>query len=232
MLAERIATWMRKQVQKANARGIVLGLSGGVDSAVVAVLAKLAMKDNVLALLLPCHSDPRDETDARFVARKFAVKTRRVDLSTVYDRLRATLPSASRIALANLKSRLRMLTLYYFANKLNYLVAGTGNRSEISVGYFTKFGDGSADILPIGGLLKREVRALARQIGIPQRILAKPPSAGLWKGQTDEGEMGITYETLDALLAGKPVERAARKKIKEMIARSEHKRRPPLVFKR
>jgi NAD+ synthase len=230
MLAKRIAAWMRGHVRKALARGILMGLSGGIDSAVVAVLAKMAVRSNVLGLLLPCHSAPMDEADARLVARAFNIKTRRVNLSGVYDMLLSTLPPGNRIAAANLKPRLRMLTLYYFANEMNYLVAGTGNRSEISVGYFTKFGDGGADIFPLGGLLKRDVCVLARELGIPQRIINKLPTAGLWAGQTDEGEMGITYDKLDAILAGERVGGATQGKVKAMIARSEHKRRLPGVF--
>jgi NAD+ synthase len=235
-MKKKVVSWIKKQVKDAKAKGIVLGLSGGVDSSVVAALAKEALgKDKVLALLLPCHSQKQDLQDAKLVAKKLAIKTETIDLTNVYDNLIKIFPKANKLALANLKPRLRMLTLYYFANKLNYLVCGTGNKSELNVGYFTKHGDGATDILPIGDLLKRQVRQLAKELGIPKHIITKPPTAGLWPGQTDEGEMGITYPELDDIL-----ERLENKKkhvlpkvkvnkVREMIAKSEHKRQGPKI---
>ncbi len=235
-MKKEIINWIKKQVKGARAGGIVLGLSGGVDSAVVAALAKEAMgKNKVLALNLPCHSQKQDLEDAQLVARKLGIKTKTMDLSKIYDSLRKVLPAAGKIAQANLKPRLRMLVLYYFANKLNYLVCGTGNKSELMAGYFTKHGDGATDILPIGGLLKRQVRELARALGIPNRIIMKAPTAGLWLSQTDEGEMGLTYPELDETL-----ERIENKrkhllskdkvnKVKKMIEKSEHKRQGPKI---
>lgn len=219
-----------------GAKGIVLGLSGGIDSCVVAALAKEAVgKAKVLGLYMPCHSQPQDLADARIIARKLGIKTKLVDLTRAYDTLLKILPSAGNMPKANLRPRLRMLTLYYFANKFNHMVSGTGNRSELMAGYFTKYGDGGVDILPIASLLKRDVRKLAKELGIPQHIIAKPPTAGLWPGQTDEGEMGITYDTLDDILqrfADKRKQVAPRKlvnKVKMMIDRSEHKRQGPKI---
>ena len=192
---------MREQAKDAGAKGIVLGLSGGIDSCVVAALAKEAVgKSKVLGLFMPCHSQPQDLADAKIIARQLGIKTKLVDLTSVYDALLKALPAGSSLAKANLRPRLRMLTLYYFANKFNYIVSGTGNRSEIMAGYFTKYGDGGVDILPIARLLKRDVRKLAAELKIPAHIIAKPPTAGLWPGQTDEGEMGITYAALDDIL--------------------------------
>jgi len=223
-------------LRDSGAKGIVLGLSGGVDSSVVAALAKEAVgKQRLLALLLPCHSQKEDLKDARLVARKLGIKTKILDLSQIYDNLIRILPKAGSLARANLKPRLRMLVLYYFANKLNYLVCGTGNKSEILLGYFTKHGDGATDILPIGDLLKSEVRKLARQLGIPAHIITKVPTAGLWPGQTDEGEMGITYAVLDDILErieNKRKQIFSKEKInrvKEMIRKSEHKRQGPKI---
>lgn len=235
-MKKKIINWIKKQVRQAKAKGIVMGLSGGVDSSVVAALVKQAVgTKRLLALILPCHSKTEDLRDAKLVAQKLRIKTKTVDLSDIYDNLIRILPKAGRLACANLKPRLRMSVLYYFANKLNYLVCGTGNKSEINVGYYTKHGDGATDILPIGDLLKREVRELARKLGIPKHIITKPPTAGLWPGQTDEGEMGITYLELDDIL-----ERMGNKrrqilskekvnKIKEMIKSSEHKRQGPKI---
>ena len=248
---ETLARWMRAQLSAAGARGFVVGLSGGTDSAVVARLAQMAAPGGVLAVLLPCHSDPQDEHDARLVATKFSLTTTRVDLSTAYDTLVAEAqaalglvpetmrgapddPSGAHKPLANIKTRLRMTTLYFLANSASYLVAGTGNRSERAIGYFTKYGDGGADLLPIGGLLKREVRELARELGVPDAIIARAPSAGLWLGQTDEEEMGFTYAELERYLEEGPqtVSPALAMRIERLTRASEHKRVLPPIPER
>jgi NAD+ synthase len=235
-MRKRIVGWIRQQVRQAGAKGIVLGLSGGIDSAVVAALCKEAVgAGKVACFWLPCYSQARDMKDAFRVARSLGLKIRPVNLSQVYDKLISILPEANALARANLKPRLRMMTLYYFANKYGYLVCGTGNKSEIMAGYFTKFGDGGVDILPIGGLLKTQVRQLAKETGIDYDIISKPPTAGLWPGQTDEGEMGITYNELDDILVR--FEKAKRQilhkrkvlKVRSMMRRSEHKRMGPKV---
>lgn len=234
IMRRKIVSWLKKQLPPA--KGIVMGLSGGIDSAVVVALAREAVgKSRLLALVLPIHSHRRDLEDAKLVARRLGIKTKTIDLSNIYDNLRKILPPAGSLAQANLKPRLRMLVLYYFANKLNYLVCGTGNKSELMVGYFTKHGDGATDILPIGDLLKIQVRKLAQELDIPERIINKPPTAGLWPGQTDEGEMGIAYLELDDILAR--LERRQRQilpqakvaRVRQMIKRSEHKRQGPRV---
>jgi NAD+ synthase len=236
-LANYISGWIKEKVEEAGAEGIVLGLSGGVDSSLTAALAKKALGDKVLGVLMPCHSDPTDLEHARLVAAKFGIETEYVDLGPVFDRLTASLPGGSAMAVANLKPRLRMATLYYFANSRNYLVAGSGNKSELTVGYFTKYGDGGADILPLGDLLKCQVRELAHELGVPEEIIAKPPSAGLWPGQTDEGEMGITYSELDRTISAlekgdtRSCSEATLERVKAMRAASEHKRRPIPICK-
>jgi NAD+ synthase len=235
---KKIVNWLKKQVRASGAKGIILGLSGGIDSAVVAALAREAVgKDNLLVLLLPCHSQSQDMQDALLVSRHLGITAKTIDLSGIYDIFIKTMPAGNRLAAANLKPRLRMVTLYYFANTLNYLVCGTGNKSELSVGYFTKYGDGGTDILPIGGLLKRDVRRLARELKIPEQVIIKPPTAGLWPGQTDEGEMGITYDELDDILhrmakkKKQALPRAKVDKVARMMKRSEHKRRGPEICK-
>lgn len=237
-MRQKIVNWIRSQVKASGAKGIVLGLSGGVDSAVVAALSKQAVgPKRVLGLFMPCHSHPADLRDAKLVAKKLKVGTKLIDLSSIYDILLKLLPAGNKLALSNLKPRLRMVVLYYFANKLNYLVCGTGNKSELMVGYFTKHGDGATDILPIADLYKKNVRALAKELNIPERIITKPPTAGLWHGQTDEGEMGITYAELDDILerADKNSKQSASpakvRKVKQMINRSEHKRQGPKIYK-
>ena len=233
---------MRRQLTSAGGRGFVVGLSGGVDSAVVARLAQLAAPGHVVAAILPTHSDPRDEQDAELIAKHFSLPTVRVDLSGTYDAaIEALLPAVQELPavtrpvsndaaevrrpLANIKPRLRMTALYFLANRLDYLVAGTGNRAELSIGYFTKHGDGGCDLLPIGRLVKSEVRALARALNVPASITDRTPTAGLWLGQTDEEEMGFTYTDLERYLEEGPqgVPPALAMKIERLIRSSEHK---------
>ena len=231
-VAERISSWIRERVEEAGAGGVVLGISGGIDSSVAAVLAKMRLGDGVLGVIMPCHSDPTDVEHARLVSAKFGIETEYVDLTPVFDRLLEALPPGDRVAVGNLKPRLRMAVLYYFANSRDYLVAGTGNKSELACGYFTKYGDGGADILPLGSLLKRQVRELSRELGIPEEIIVKPPSAGLWEGQTDEGEMGISYDELDSILVAiesgddDECNQESLARVKAMMAASQHKRCP------
>ncbi len=231
-MKNKIVSWIKKQVKDSGAKGIVMGLSGGIDSAVVAALCKEAVgKNKLLVLFMPCNSNPQDLRDAQLVASKLSLNSKLVDLSSVYNNFLKVLPSAGGLAQGNLKPRLRMSALYYFANKLNYLVCGTGNKSELLSGYFTKYGDGGVDILPIADLFKRQVRKLAQELKIPQNIITKPPTAGLWQGQTDEGEMGITYNELDEILDNicNNKEQTASSikvnKIKRMYKNSEHKRK-------
>lgn len=241
-LAERISSWIRQKVKEAGVEGVVVGISGGVDSSVVASLAKRAVGERLLGVIMPCHSEPLDTRYASLVAEKLEIKTERVALDSLYDRFLELLPSGKKLSLANLKARLRMATLYFFANNLNYLVVGTGNKSEISVGYFTKYGDGGCDILPLGDLLKTEVRKLARGLEIPEEIINQVPSAGLWRGQTDEEEIGLSYEDLDEIISAievgkQPVGGGSVKRkglisrVKRLIESSYHKRSPIPVFK-
>lgn len=252
--ARDIAEWLTERVTAAGSRGIVVGLSGGIDSAVVVGLAAMAMPGRVVGVMMPCHSDPQDEIDARLAADHFKVPALRVDLAPAYDRLLADLKQATaalpaeqrpvavaddvdirmRVPVANVKPRLRMTSLYFVANSLNYLVAGTGNRSELTIGYFTKYGDGAVDLLPLGRLLKSEVRELATDLDIPQSIIDKPPSAGLWPGQTDEDEMGFTYGDLERYLTDGPdaVAPALALRIERLIRATEHKRAQALMPER
>jgi NAD+ synthase len=227
---DRIVRWIQQQLVAAGAQGAVLGMSGGIDSSVVAALCQRAVGDQALGLILPCHSLAEDVEHAHRVARVMGVRTEEIDLSGLYDLIIGMVPHSGDLASANLKPRLRMLFLYYFANARNSLVVGTSNAAELAVGYFTKFGDGAADILPLGGLLKQEVREMAAALGIPKEIIEKPPSAGLWKGQTDEEEMGISYKELDGFLSGKEVSSQSAQRIRALRERSSHKRRTPVIF--
>jgi len=233
--AEQISGWIAGQVRAAGAEGGVLGVSGGIDSALVAALLARALPGRALGVLMPCHSQPEDGELGRLVIETFGLEPLEVDLSWTFDTLVGVLPPGSQLARANLKPRLRMMTLYYLANARNYLVMGAGNKTELMVGYFTKYGDGGVDILPIGDLYKWQVRALARAVGVPAPVIERPPSAGLWPGQTDEGEMGITYEALDAVLeAMDRGDTSAHdpelvEKVRWMRERSEHKRHMPAI---
>ena len=200
---EKIVNWLKDQLKNSGAEGFVVGISGGIDSACTVVLSKKAAGENMLGVIMPCYSNPQDTEDAKAVAEKFGIKTAEVNLTPVLDVFAKSLsddPKSRQLWIANMKPRLRMVALYYFANKYNYLVSGTDNKTEGLSGYFTKYGDGGVDLNCIGDLYKTQVRELARHLGIPQQIITKPPSAGLWEGQTDEGELGITYEMLDKIL--------------------------------
>ena len=232
-LVKKLISWIRDKVSAAGCKGIVVGMSGGLDSSVLAVLCQRAFPQNMLGVIMPCHSSQEDEEHARIVANKLSIPTKTVVLDSVFDTLLKVLPgdrvepTVSRLAKANLKVRLRMLSLYYFANQLKYMVAGSSNRRELSIGYFAKYGDGGVDIMPLGNLVKGQVRELASFLDIPRQIIDKPPSAGLWQGQTDEGELGLSYEDLDRYLVTGEASNELREKIESMIAASNHKRLPP-----
>jgi NAD+ synthase len=244
--SETISSWLRERAAQAGASGFTFGLSGGIDSAVVARLCQLATPGQVHGVLLPCYSQQQDEEDARLLATTYGIPTVRVDLSRTFDALTQELDKAvtgvplrvdvvdikQRLPRVNIKPRLRMASLYFIANSMNALVAGTGNRSEIALGYYTKYGDGGVDLLPIGNLLKSEVRALAAELGVPQPIIDKAPTAGLWPGQTDEAEMGFTYDALEQYLTkGRDtVPAAVADRIEKLRTTSEHKRAlPPMA---
>lgn len=232
---EEIVAWLKEQMKESGTEGFVLGLSGGLDSAVCAALVRKAT-ENCLGLILPIESDVKDLDDAGDIADLLKLKTQYIDLTSVYNSLVKILPGGDRVALGNIKARLRMVALYYHANMHNYLVCGTGNRTEISLGYFTKHGDGACDILPIGDLYKGEVRELAGELNIPEYIIKKTPSAGLWSGQTDEKEIGFTYEEMDNALRqieGGKVEAddEAANKLREIISKTSHKREKPKIFR-
>ncbi len=233
-LADKLALWIREKVSAAGSKGVVFGISGGLDSSVVAVLCRRTFTKNMLGLIMPCHSSQQDEQHAKAVAGKFSIPTETVVLDDIYDALLRILPldeasATSQLAKGNLKARLRMLTLYFYANQLQYLVVGSGNKSELAVGYFTKHGDGSVDILPLGNLVKRRVKELAEFLQIPQEIINKPPSAGLWTDQTDEDELGLSYDELGDYLTGGKVPENIKLKIEKLITSSDHKRNPPPV---
>ncbi len=235
--AKQIRTWLRCRVEKAGARGVVLGLSGGLDSALTAKICKDAFSEDTFALIMPCFSAPEDAEDAELVAKHLNLRTKRVNLDSTFISLcrelgvKANSVSGQHhnpdLALFNIKPRLRMLVLYYYAATLNYLVVGTSNRSEISIGYFTKYGDGGVDLLPLGGLLKTEVKMLAKELALPEKIVEKRPAAGLWLDHYDEEELGITYAELDRYLQSGQASEHVKDIVDTLIAKNRHKRVVP-----
>lgn len=227
-----LKSWLLNKIDKAGAEGVVVGLSGGIDSAVTAVLCKKVFDEKILGIILPCYSNQQDEEDARLLAERFNINYKIRDLSSVYDSFVDTLSVEKNItvseqkedmSLANIKPRLRMTALYYYAAKNNYLVVGTDNWSELKVGYFTKHGDGGVDLAPLGRLVKTEVLNLARHLGIPEKIINKKPSAGLWNGQTDEKEMGVSYEELDHYILTSEADKKTRERVEELAKKNAHK---------
>ncbi len=231
-LADTLVNWLRSEVEAAGCRGVVLGLSGGVDSATVAVLARRAFRDAHLAVVMPIESDPRDREDAMLLIEKFRLEHREIDLGPVFQTFASTLGvdgpgDRGDLPLNNLKPRLRMAALYYFAGRRQALVVGTGNRTELTLGYFTKYGDGGVDLLPLGHLVKHEVCDLAAHVGVPDSIISKPPSAGMWPGQTDEDELGFSYDELDRYLVGGEGSEALATQVEDRRRKNAHKLRIP-----
>ncbi len=232
---EKRVAFIRKKLEESGARGIVYGNSGGKDSALVGILCKRAC-DNTLGVVLPCQSRRNfgeDMTDGLAVAEKFGIEVRTLDLTPVKEAMAAALGTVTELNSAadvNVNPRLRMTALYAVAAAENRLVAGTGNRSERYMGYFTKWGDGACDFNPIGDLTVTEIYEFLRCLGAPENILKKAPSAGLFEGQTDEAEMGVSYAAIDRFLNGEPVSPEEEAVIRRFHARSGHKLALPPVY--
>ena len=242
-----IRHFMAEKLRKTGAKGYVLGVSGGVDSAVVLKLACSAVgKDRVLALILPERESSADDRRlAEGLCESEGVEHKVIDLTGVVDAFTKALgKNVCRRGLANIKARTRMVILYHYAGAEGRLVLGTSNKSELLIGYFTKYGDGGADLEPIGDVYKTDIRQMAERIGVPVEIREREPSAGLWEGQTDEKEIGVSYDTLDEILRGIELsldESAIAKKAKvpvkevrrvsDLVRYSSHKRKFPPVAK-
>lgn len=238
---QNIVTWLRDQVEQANAKGLVVGVSGGLDSAVVAFLIKQAFPDDSLGVIMPIKSNEQDVKDAYTVVKRCDLTYATADLTEAHEScLQTVLQSDNsyeqtgtdlkRMADANLRARIRMSTLYTYAALEGYLVVGTDNKSEWYTGYFTKYGDGGVDILPIVDYTKTEIWEMATYLGVPQEVIDKQPSADLWEGQTDEEEMGTSYDQIDAFLEGKQVPKEDEQLIQNMHKRTAHKRTIPTQF--
>ena len=242
---ESLKGFIRDSVARVNAKGVVIGLSGGIDSAVVTKLCADAIgPENVLNVFMPTRvTSPEDYKVTAELSSLWGTEFRVVDVQPAVDALVAVLLSDAETPLerGNISARCRMIVLYNMAKKRQYLVMGTSNQSEIMMGYFTKFGDGACDVTPLANMYKTEVRQIAALIGVPEEIIVKPPSAGLWEGQTDEKEMGIKYEDLDAILyemeqdktdsqiaadTGLPKDKVT--EIRRQVQLMEHKRLPAI----
>jgi NAD+ synthase len=246
----KIENFIRKKVKEAKATGIVIGLSGGIDSTIVASLCKSALgKDRVLGLIIPSkNTTDEDIQDAKDIANQLNIDTKTIKISGLEEQFESFLnydKEIDRVAIGNILPRLRMTILYFHANSMNRLVVGTGNKSELLIGYFTKYGDGGVDILPIGDLYKTQVRQLAEHLGISKNLIWKVPTAGLWKNQTDENEIGLKYEILDLVLYGLnelklsiselnkelSISISEAKRIMDMMGKNRHKLETPAIAK-
>jgi NAD+ synthase len=243
-ISNKIEKFLSAYISKSSARGLVIGLSGGLDSSVVLKLSVNALgQSNVLGLVMPSDTTPREDTDhAIDLARDLGIRYHILDIHPIIQKFEEILPE-DKEARGNLMARIRMSLLYYYAGISGYLVAGTSDKSEIQIGYFSKFGDGSADIMPIAILYKTQVRALAQYLGIPAAIVQKKSSPRLWENHLAEDEIGMDYDLIDPilhLLVDKKMQPkyAARNlgvsskdihKVRYMIEKSMHKRRPAAI---
>ncbi len=239
-----IHEFIRDKVEKTGAQGVVLGLSGGLDSATILKLSIDSLgKDKVHCVINPERASPEEDMrDARWLTEEWDVKVDEVEIDSILEEF--PVDPTKKLPYANLKARVRMCVWYYFANVEHKLVIGTSNKSEILLGYTTKYGDSAADFLPIGDMYKSDVRKLAEKIGVPERFLDKVPRAGLWEGQTDESELGYSYEEIDKVLKGienlesteeiaekNQIDKDNVKEIEKMVKNSAHKRKIPTIIK-
>lgn len=233
-LEGRVA-FVRNMLEKSGAKGIVFGNSGGKDSALVGIICKKAC-ENTIGIMMPCESKrnfEEDLDDANALTEKFGIEKKVIDLTELKQlavKIYGKQFELNQMALANIAPRLRMITVYAAAASENRLVAGTGNRSEAYMGYFTKWGDGAHDFNPIADLTVTEIYEFLKHLGAPESIIKKAPSAGLFEGQTDEKEMGISYAKIDEYLFGGTVSDEEKAIIDRYHSRSEHKRKMPETY--
>jgi len=242
-----IKDFIKTYVDNSGCKSVVIGLSGGVDSALVAMLCEETLgKKNTKCVFLPDETTPKNDfKDLDIIVKKLGLSCVKKDITRlVHEISKNCIVKPDKYALANIKARTRMILLFEYANMTKSLVCGTSNKSELLVGYFTKFGDGAADIQPISDLYKTQVWELAKYLGLPKHIISKEPTAGLWKGQTDEGELGLRYRDLDRILfclerkmklddiaKTLNIKKSVVERIKNMGAKSQHKRATALIPK-
>lgn len=231
-LHKYLINWIKEKVLSSGMRGAVLGVSGGVDSSLLAgLLAEALGPQNIIGVIMPCHSLPIDEQYALLLAKQFKFRTYKVDLTSAYDLITSLLTNEigplNRISRSNIKPRLRMSILYSIAQQNNYMVCGATNKDELLYGYFTKHGDSGVDIFPLADLLKGEVTALASYIGVPDELVKRKPTAGLWEGQSDEEEIGLTYQQLDKYFYNGEISSEYKNKVEAAVKNTAHKRKFP-----
>lgn len=200
-ILEKIGKFLVKEVAQRSSSGVIFGLSGGIDSAVIAILCTKFLKDNSLALVMPDSkiTPKKDTEDALNLVDKFGLEYKLIDINPIYNEYSKYI-EPNPLALGNLRARIRANILYYYANAKNLLVLGSSDKSEFLIGYFTKFGDGAADLLPIVSLYKTQIRQFAKLIGVPDVIISKKSSPSLWEGHVAESELGVSYEQIDSVL--------------------------------
>ncbi|MCT2537977.1 NAD(+) synthase [Aquibacillus koreensis] len=232
---DKLVKWLQQQIKESGVKGLVVGVSGGIDSAVVTNLIKRAAPEQSLGVILPCKSNPEDMEHAKKVIERAGISSVTVDLTETHNVLFSTIQQEleasnllnedqQKIADANLRARLRMSTLYTIATNHQYIVVGTDNAAEWYTGYFTKFGDGGVDLVPLVHLTKGEVREMAIYLDVPEEVINKQPSAGLWEGQTDENEMGTSYDMIDRYIRGEEIPQKDKEIIDRMHKNTAHKR--------
>ncbi|BAB67262.1 NH(3)-dependent NAD(+) synthetase [Sulfurisphaera tokodaii str. 7] len=246
-VTDYIVRRIREYIEESKKEGGIIGLSGGIDSSVTTILLSRAT-NNFYILLMPTSSTPQKDIEDAMKIIKIVNgenKYSYINIDEIINEFSSIVNISDKIVIGNIKARVRMTLLYAFAQKMNYLVIGTGDKSEIMLGYFTKYGDGGVDVLPIGDLYKTQVRMLGNYLGVPEEIVKKPPSPALWEGQTAEGEIGLDYETIDSILYLKFEEMREPEEIAEMtktsydkvikiinmVKTSQHKRLPPEIFR-
>jgi NAD+ synthase len=232
---DKLVKWLQEKVKESGLKGAIVGISGGIDSGVVTHLIKRAFPEDSIGLIMPCKSSPNDQKDALKVVQSSGIDHMIIDLTnthqTLFTEIEGNLKSKdqwneqkAKLGDANTRARLRMTTLYAVANNFGYLVVGTDNAAEWHTGYFTKYGDGGVDLVPLVHFTKGEVRELAKALGVPDDVITKAPSAGLWEGQTDENEMGTTYDMIDKYLKGEEIPDKDKQIIERLHRQSQHKR--------
>ena len=219
-----LVKWLKNEVDKTGSKGVIIGISGGIDSALVASIAKDAFPHNSFGVIMPISNRPNDQVDGIELCETINLDYTIIELKREYELMSEKLKLSNNLTKANLQARLRMTTLYALAQEKKYLVLGTDNYAEYYLGYFTKYGDGGCDLLPIAHLQKSEVFKISELLKLPSSIINKAPSAGLWDNQEDEEELGFTYNDFESFIKNKKLDNEIVTKIIKQHQSTQHKR--------